>query len=293
MGYRRGRTTGERRWHAGMDLGHTSGTGASIFNVAPGTVSHVLTDDDRRRAFRGYGNGVIVHQPDSDTWILYAHMDRVDVREGQQVAAGQQLGTMGNSSNGKFAGMGPHLHMEVRRRRPNGAPGFPGPYPQSDTAAARSHIEPMEWFAQKGLRFAGRGSFEMVPNSQMDGTRHIWDSRQGMSGVDPYPTHLVRGMAVPETSLAGSNALHPYRGGMAGLGAPILDEPMNDAYEPVRFDRDVWVGLTPTEWGFVGAGTLLVTGTAVGLIARRSLRKNKRRRRRTSRAARLRGKFGA
>jgi len=41
---------------------------------------------------------------------LYAHLSRVDVTDGQQVTAGQQIGAVGTEGNST----GPHLHFEVR-----------------------------------------------------------------------------------------------------------------------------------------------------------------------------------
>jgi murein DD-endopeptidase MepM/ murein hydrolase activator NlpD len=41
---------------------------------------------------------------------MYAHLSEVDVRAGQVVAAGQQLGLIGMTGNAT----GPHLHFEVR-----------------------------------------------------------------------------------------------------------------------------------------------------------------------------------
>jgi murein DD-endopeptidase MepM/ murein hydrolase activator NlpD len=46
---------------------------------------------------------------------LYAHLDKRLVKEGERVAAGQQIGTSGAS--GKVTG--PHLHMEVSRNGDN------------------------------------------------------------------------------------------------------------------------------------------------------------------------------
>jgi len=42
---------------------------------------------------------------------LYAHLDRITVREGQQVTRGQQVGTIGNN-HGMYP---PHLHFEIHK----------------------------------------------------------------------------------------------------------------------------------------------------------------------------------
>ena len=43
---------------------------------------------------------------------LYAHLSRVEVNKGQQLAAGDAVGLLG--STGRLTG--PHLHYEVQRR---------------------------------------------------------------------------------------------------------------------------------------------------------------------------------
>jgi hypothetical protein len=259
--------------HAGMDLGHTAGRGAPILNVQNGVVHEVLRDADTRRVYSGYGNGVIVHHPTDDTWALYAHMDRVDVQQGQTVAAGQRLGTMGASTNRKFPGMGVHLHIELRRRRPDGGAPFPGPYPQSVERPLYS-LDPRPWLESKGLRFGTRGAFEVAPSSPMAATRHAWSNLSGLDGVDPYPEMEIAPWSrkFPETAL-----------GKVSTAPPDGD----NAYEPVRFDRDLHFGLKPIEWGVIGAGTLVLVGTTIAVIARRRVARNPRRsrlrRRRSSR----------
>jgi murein DD-endopeptidase MepM/ murein hydrolase activator NlpD len=65
----------------------------------------------------GWGNVVILrHAYDEGTTrkfidSLYGHLDRVDVRPGQHVRRGQQVGTIGNNRGMYDA----HLHLEVRR----------------------------------------------------------------------------------------------------------------------------------------------------------------------------------
>jgi murein DD-endopeptidase MepM/ murein hydrolase activator NlpD len=46
-------------------------------------------------------------------YTIYAHMDRIDVVNGQRVETGQMLGIVGNTGNTT----GPHLHFEVRLQR--------------------------------------------------------------------------------------------------------------------------------------------------------------------------------
>jgi len=62
-----------------------------------------------------YGNVVIVKHdaktPDGlDLFTVYGHLDRIDVSNGQRVAEGDTLGTVGATG----IAIGPHLHFEVR-----------------------------------------------------------------------------------------------------------------------------------------------------------------------------------
>jgi murein DD-endopeptidase MepM/ murein hydrolase activator NlpD len=41
---------------------------------------------------------------------MYGHLNNVNVRCGQQVSAGANIGTSGNTGNSS----GPHLHFEIR-----------------------------------------------------------------------------------------------------------------------------------------------------------------------------------
>lgn len=249
--------------HAGMDLGHPDGAGTPVLNVQSGVVERVISDVVHTRAFDGYGNGVVVHHPTDDTWALYAHMQSVDVAVGQSVPAGTRLGAMGNTSNSKFPGMGAHLHLELRHRRPSGESPFPGPYPQS-TRNLFNNMDPRPWLEGKGLRFLGRGGFEILPATEMDATRSAWTGL-GLGGYALASRCELAGLGVEKSvSADGEGSYEP----------------------PARFDRDVRFGLTPIEWVAIGTGVLLLTGTAVGLVVRSKLRPRvtaNLRRRRTSR----------
>ncbi|MGR3935410.1 M23 family metallopeptidase [Streptomyces sp. BRA346] len=56
-----------------------------------------------------YGNAIVIKH-DNDTYTQYAHLSRIDVRIGQSVTTGQQIGLSGSTGNST----GPHLHFEVR-----------------------------------------------------------------------------------------------------------------------------------------------------------------------------------
>jgi murein DD-endopeptidase MepM/ murein hydrolase activator NlpD len=59
----------------------------------------------------------------SSFWTSYNHLrERPALNPGDRVTIGQVIGYVGNTTNGQFAGMGAHLHFEVRKRA------FPGSY---------------------------------------------------------------------------------------------------------------------------------------------------------------------
>ena len=68
----------------------------------------------------GYGNHVVVDHGNGFT-TLYAHLNSIYVRAGENVSRGEQIGTVGNTGNST----GPHLHFEIRYQ---GAPQNPFGY---------------------------------------------------------------------------------------------------------------------------------------------------------------------
>ncbi len=58
---------------------------------------------------QGYGQFVIIDHK-IDYLTLYAHLDRILVKEGEVVGQGQVIGTVGSTGNST----GPHLHFEIR-----------------------------------------------------------------------------------------------------------------------------------------------------------------------------------
>lgn len=91
--------------HRGLDIAMREGT--PILSVADGTVTRADPVDDSDA-----GKWVAVRHPGGWT-SRYLHLSRVDVRVGDAVRKGQQLGLSGNTGRSS----GPHLHFELRLDR--------------------------------------------------------------------------------------------------------------------------------------------------------------------------------
>ncbi|WP_286355820.1 M23 family metallopeptidase [Geothrix oryzae] len=111
--FSRGNETGDGLlgYHSGIDISNVLDT--PIQATADGEVVEAGWMDR-------YGWGVRVRHTD-DQETLYAHMNHLNVKVGQQVSRGDILGAMGRSGNAT----GVHLHYEVRR---NGKAVNPQPY---------------------------------------------------------------------------------------------------------------------------------------------------------------------
>lgn len=91
------------RWgkmHKGIDIAAPIGT--PVVAAASGVVTYSRWNE------WGFGNLVEITHPDGST-TLYAHNDRLMVREGQQVRQGQLIAQVGSTGNST----GPHLHFEI------------------------------------------------------------------------------------------------------------------------------------------------------------------------------------
>lgn len=103
--------------HTGVDLGAPEGT--PVYAMLPATVRVSAPSGQ----LEGYGNVVVLEHGPS-LYSLSAHLQALQVSEGQQVSQGQQIGTVGRTAGtrdnpGKsFASSGAHLHLEFLRRWP-------------------------------------------------------------------------------------------------------------------------------------------------------------------------------
>jgi hypothetical protein len=101
---------GTRDPHRGVEFLNKFGT--SVYAAGEGRIVFAGPDDtpvySPWRNF--YGNLVVIEHTD-DLYTLYAHLSEITVRQGQQVASGEQIGAVGQTG----VAIGSHLHFEVRR----------------------------------------------------------------------------------------------------------------------------------------------------------------------------------
>lgn len=90
-------------YHTGVDYG--TPTGARARSPRRGRVIQAGVDP-------AYGKHVLVRGWLRRKAYLLAHLDKIEVREGQRVKRGQTVGRTGNTGNSR----GPHLHAEQRHR---------------------------------------------------------------------------------------------------------------------------------------------------------------------------------
>lgn len=177
-----GRTSSAMRLHEGVDF--IGARGDKVRASWGGVVELVASDDVRHGPLEGYGNAVVIRTvvPGlGSTWWLYAHLESTLVRVGQLVLTGQPLGRVGNTTNGKFAGMGPHLHQVTASRA------WPKPY-------GRGSFDPVLAYEALGLAFQPRRSGQRArfvgglpcPGERLGFWQGEWDGRAlGALGVDP------------------------------------------------------------------------------------------------------------
>lgn len=97
--------------HRGVDWKAPLGT--PVLAAGNGTILEAGTKEK-------YGNCIIILH-DEIYQTLYAHLESIDVKVGEQIVAGQQIGAVGNSG----LSLGSHLHYEVIK---NGVPVNPADY---------------------------------------------------------------------------------------------------------------------------------------------------------------------
>ena len=86
-------------YHDGVDF--VKPTGTAVFSTSDG---HVISSG----VLPGYGKIIVIRH--SYKWLsLYAHLHKIEVKNGQRVKKGQKIGEVGSTGRSS----GPHLHFEL------------------------------------------------------------------------------------------------------------------------------------------------------------------------------------
>jgi len=124
--------------HVAVDVVKKTNQLANIIAHSDGKVVWVQTGYKNNIGSSGnasYGNAVKIEH-NNGYYTLYAHLNRVDVKVGQQLKKGQVIGYMGNSGNA----YGAHLHFEVRNEKDVKI--NPTPYINADLPNMNRQTEP-------------------------------------------------------------------------------------------------------------------------------------------------------
>ena len=89
-------------WRAHLGVDYAAAKGTPVRSVGDGVV-------DFSGVQNGFGNVVIVKHRNNNTTV-YAHLSRIDVKRGQSIGQGQNIGAVGATG----WATGPHLHFEFR-----------------------------------------------------------------------------------------------------------------------------------------------------------------------------------
>lgn len=103
-------------YHPGRDYNRGNGSddfGDSVMAVADGVVTYA------KKSNTGFGNHLFIKHNINhkkygkiDVWSHYAHLNDIQVKVGESVKSGDQIGTVGNTGSSTA----PHLHFELRKR---------------------------------------------------------------------------------------------------------------------------------------------------------------------------------
>ena len=119
--------------HAALDIAADTGTPVVATDDGTVTVTQTWNGIVTKGDSNSYGNMVQVTHADG-TVTLYAHLSEINVRQGDTVVRGQQIGRVGSTGNSS----GPHLHFEVRS---NGSKIDPMAYIAEDSTDAEKKFE--------------------------------------------------------------------------------------------------------------------------------------------------------
>jgi len=155
---------GGARAHDAIDI--MAPRGSPVVAAAPGRVEKLFLSKDG-------GNTVYVRSPDGRLLYYYAHLDSYapGLAEGQQVAAGAPLGTVGSTGNANPDG--PHLHFAISEADPA------QPWYQHATA-----LNPYPWLVRSQRPESGALTQRSAP-SEPSGASRLRNERPESTNAAP------------------------------------------------------------------------------------------------------------
>lgn len=210
---------GASKFHKGVDIANSSGT--PVVATKPGKVTVASS-------VGGYGN-VIYLTHSGGYSSRYGHLSGFNVQVGQDVAAGQVIGAMGNTG----VSSGPHLHFEIRlndeaRDPANFIPGLKvgSEVAQGDVEDTGANIPSDSEISPEGTQSAGMSPSSNNTGSSASGAGNSMASLNAMAGNllgsgGPFGniTNMHRGMLDVASNMMNNtqvrNALNSTAGNMS------------------------------------------------------------------------------
>jgi RHS repeat-associated protein len=102
--------------HRGLDINFGSGKfdyGAPVLATHSGEVVGIKNTTNK------YGRYIILESSDGEFRTSYVHLKKVNVKVGQEITEGQEIGEIGGSGRGKELGYASHLHYGIKVKNPD------------------------------------------------------------------------------------------------------------------------------------------------------------------------------
>lgn len=94
-------------FHPGVDLNFTIKSGNDDLGMRVNAAATGMVVFARNEGW-GWGNLLVIYHPQLNCWTRYAHLKVINVKVGDTVVCGDQVGECGKSGT-----VSPHLHFEV------------------------------------------------------------------------------------------------------------------------------------------------------------------------------------
>jgi Membrane proteins related to metalloendopeptidases len=243
FGMRKHPISGAHAMHKGMDI--AAPTGTPVQATKAGKVVATGYDAD------GAGNFVVVDHG-GGVKSKYFHLNEINVKEGQELKAGQQLGTVGSTGDST----GPHLHFEVHI---NGEAVDPEPLLRGEA--------PVTPPPEAGTSMAGDSSSSSLGGGSRSSFGLPGGSSGGSSGTSASRGGSSNGSS--SSSSGGSSVGSPgFSGSLSGVSAGSLDS-MWDKLAAYGIDKE-WLRKLLEEMGIPESEMEKMMTLVLGVIQQES-----------------------